>query len=137
MIRPAGLENAQGVISAAYVKDPTEPRWDSDPGMMAYHQFLAKYLPEVSRGDSSAMTGYNIGLTMAEVLCRCGDEMTRDNLMKQAASLRNLEQGSLLPGIKVNTGPDGHAPIEQLQLMRFEGEHWSLFGEVLSGEFQR
>nr|WP_249209561.1 ABC transporter substrate-binding protein [Bradyrhizobium manausense] len=137
VIRPAGLENAQGVISAAYVKDPTEPRWDSDPGMMAYHQFLAKYLPEVSRADSSAMTGYNIALTMAEVLRRCGDELTRDDLMKQAASLRNLEQDSLLPGIKVNTGPDDYAPIEQLQLMRFEGEHWSLFGEVLSGEFQR
>jgi branched-chain amino acid transport system substrate-binding protein len=137
VIRPAGLENAQGVISAAYVKDPTEPKWDSDPGMMAYHQFLAKYLPEMSRADSSAMTGYNIALTMVEVLKRCGDNLTRDNLMKQAADLQNFEQGSLLPGITVNTGPDDYAPIEQLQLMRFEGEHWNLFGEVLSGEFQR
>jgi len=137
VIRPAGLENAQGVISAAYVKDPTEPKWDNDPGMMAYHQFLAKYLPEMNRADSSAMTGYNIALTMAEVLRRCGDNLTRDNLMRQAAGLKNFEQGSLLPGITVNTGPDDYAPIEQLQLMRFEGEHWNLFGEVLSGEFQR
>jgi ABC-type branched-subunit amino acid transport system substrate-binding protein len=135
VIRPAGFESAQGVISAAYVKDPTDPQWDNDPGMMAYHQFLAKYLPETSRADSSAMTGYNIALTMAEVLKRCGDNLTRENLMKQAAGLSDFEQGSLLPGIKVNTGPHDYAPIEQLQLMRFQGEHWILFGEVLSGEF--
>jgi len=136
VIRPAGIENAQGVISAAYVKDPTDPHWDNDPGMMAYHQFLAKYLPEISRADSSAMTGYNIALTMAEVLQRCGDDLTRENLMKQAASLKDFEQGSLLPGIKINTSRTDYAPIEQLQLMRFQGEHWSLFGEVLlSGEF--
>jgi ABC-type branched-subunit amino acid transport system substrate-binding protein len=137
VIRPAGVKNAQGIVSAAYVKDPTDPQWDNDPGMMAYHQFLAKYVPEVSRADSSAMTGYNIALTMAEVLKRCGDNLTRENLLKQASGLKDFEQGSLLPGIKVNTSPGDHAPIEQLQLMRFEGEHWSLFGEVLSGEFQR
>jgi ABC-type branched-subunit amino acid transport system substrate-binding protein len=137
VIRPAGVKNAQGIVSAAYVKDPTDPQWDNDPGMMAYHQFLAKYLPEVSRADSSAMTGYNIALTMAEVLKRCGDNLTRENLLKQASGLKDFEQGSLLPGIKVNTAPGDHAPIEQLQLMRFEGEHWRLFGEVLSGEFQR
>jgi ABC-type branched-subunit amino acid transport system substrate-binding protein len=135
VIRPAGIENAQGIISAAYVKDPTDPQWDDDPGMMAYHQFLAKYLPDVSRADSSAMTGYNIVLTMAEVLKRCGDDLTRANLMKQATSLQDFEQGSLLPGITVNTGPADHAPIEQLQLMRFQGAQWNLFGEVLSGEF--
>jgi ABC-type branched-subunit amino acid transport system substrate-binding protein len=136
VIRPAGVENAQGIISAAYVKDPTDPKWDNDPGMMAYHQFLAKYLPEMSRADSSAMTGYNIALTMTEVLKRCGDDLTRANLMKQAAGLKDFEQGSLLPGITVNTGPDDYAPIEQLRLMRFRGEHWDLFGEVLSGEFR-
>jgi branched-chain amino acid transport system substrate-binding protein len=136
VIRPAGLENAQGIISAAYVKDPTDPKWDNDPGMIVYHQFLAKYLPEMSRADSSAMTGYNIALTMTEVLRRCGDDLTRANLMRQAADLKDFEQGSLLPGITVNTGPDDYAPIEQLQLMRFRGEHWDLFGEVLSGEFR-
>jgi branched-chain amino acid transport system substrate-binding protein len=136
VIRPAGLENAQGIISAAYVKDPTDPKWDSDPGMMAYHRFLAKYLPEMSRADSSAMTGYNIALTMTEVLRRCGGDLTRANLMKQAAGLKDFAQGSLLPGIMVNTGPDDFAPIEQLQLMRFQGEHWKLFGDVLSGEFR-
>ena len=136
VIQPAGLENAQGVISAAYVKDPTDPHWERDPGMIAYHQFLAKYLPEISRADSSAMTGYNIALTMAEVLKRCGDDLTRENLMKQAANLKDFEQGSLLPGIKVNTSATDYAPIEQLQLMRFQGEHWSLFGEVLAGEFR-
>jgi branched-chain amino acid transport system substrate-binding protein len=135
VMRPAGFENAQGIISAAYVKDPTDPAWESDPGMMAYHQFLKKYLPEMNRGDSSAMTGYNIALTMAEVLKRCGDDLTRANLMQQAAGLKDFEQGSLLPGIKINTGPTDYAPIEQLQLMRFQGEHWRLFGDVLSDEF--
>jgi len=135
VIRPAGFENAQGIISAAYVKDPTDPQWDNDPGMIAYHEFLAKYLPEMSRADSSAMTGYNIALTMTEVLKRCGDDLTRDNLMKQATSLKDFEQGSLLPGIKINTSPTDYAPIEQLQLMRFHGEHWRLFGDVLSDEF--
>jgi branched-chain amino acid transport system substrate-binding protein len=135
VIRPAGLENAQGIISAAYVKDPTDPQWESDPGMVAYHQFLTKFLPEMSRSDSSAMTGYNIALTMTEVLKRCGDDLTRVNLMKQAADIKDFEQGSLLPGVKINTGPTDFAPIKQLQLMRFQGEHWHLFGEVLSDEF--
>jgi branched-chain amino acid transport system substrate-binding protein len=136
VMRPAGFDNAQGIISAAYLKDASDPLWEGDPGMMAYHQFLAKYLPEMSRGDSSAMTGYNIALTMIEVLKRCGDDLTRANLMKQAANLKNLEQGSLLPGITVNTGPNDYAPIKQLQLMRFQGERWQLFGEILSGEIR-
>jgi len=137
VIKPAGMANAQGVISAAYVKDATDSQWNDDPGMQAYHQFLDKYLPDMSRADSSAMTGYNIALTMVEVLKRCGDNLTRENLLKQATSLKDLEQGSLLPGIRINTSPTDYAPIEQLQLMRFEGENWKLFGEVRSSEFNK
>jgi branched-chain amino acid transport system substrate-binding protein len=136
VIKPAGMENAQGVISAAYVKDATDSQWNDDPGMQAYHQFLDKYLPDMSRADSSAMTGYNIALTMVEVLKRCGDNLTRENLLKQATSLKDLKQGSLLPGITINTSPTDYAPIEQLQLMRFEGANWKLFGDVRSSEFR-
>ena len=94
---------------------------------------LAKYLPEANRVDASALTGYNMAQTMVEVLKRCGDNLTRENIMKQAASLKKLAQGGLLPGVTITTGPDDFQPIEQLQLMRFKGERWQLFGDVLDG----
>jgi hypothetical protein len=91
-------------------------------------------LPEVNRVDSSAMTGYNMATTMVEVLKRCGDNLTRDNVMKQAASLKQFPQGGLLPGVTISTGPDDFQPIEQLQLMQFKDGRWQLFGDVISGE---
>jgi branched-chain amino acid transport system substrate-binding protein len=134
VMRPAGLENAQGVISAAYAKDASDPQWKNDAGMKAFDELLAKYLPETNRVDSSAMTGYNMATTMVEVLRRCGDDLTRANVMKQAASLKQFAQGGLLPGVTLTTAPDDFQPIEQLQLMRFTGERWQLFGDVISGE---
>jgi branched-chain amino acid transport system substrate-binding protein len=134
VMRPAGLENAQGVISAAYAKDASDPQWKDDAGMKAFDELLAKYLPETNRVDSSAMTGYNMATTMVEVLRRCGDNLTRENVMKQAASLKQFAQGGLLPGVTLTTAPDDFQPIEQLQLMRFTGERWQLFGDVISGE---
>jgi branched-chain amino acid transport system substrate-binding protein len=134
VMRPAGLENAQGVISAAYAKDASDPQWKDDAGMKAFDELLAKYLPETNRVDSSAMTGYNMATTMVEVLRRCGDDLTRANVMKQAASLKQFAQGGLLPGVTLTTAPDDFQPIEQLQLMRFTGERWQLFGDVISGE---
>jgi branched-chain amino acid transport system substrate-binding protein len=133
VIKPAGIENAQNLISATYAKDATDPQWDDDPGMKAFHQFLEKYLPEASRADSSALVGYNTAQSMVEVLRRCGDVLTRENIMKQAASFRNFEQGGLLPGITVNTSPTDFAPIKQLRLMRFEGNRWQLFGDIITG----
>ena len=134
VMRPAGIENSQGVISAAYAKDASDPQWASDPGLGAYKELLAKYLPETNPIDSSALTGYNIATTMVEVLKRCGDDLTRANIMKQAASLKQFPQGGLLPGVTVTTAADDFQPIEQLQLMQFKGERWQLFGEVMSGE---
>ena len=135
VMRPAGLDNAQGVISAAYAKDASDPQWKDDAGMKAFDEMLAKYLPDTNRVDSSAMTGYNMATTMVEVLRRCGDNLTRENVMKQAASLKQFAQGGLLPGVTLTTAPDDFQPIEQLQLMRFSGERWQLFGDVISGEF--
>jgi len=134
VMKPAGLEFSQGVISATYAKDSTDPQWNDDPGMKEYKAFLAKYVPEVNVADSSALTGYNMAQTMAAVLKQCGDDLTRANVMKQAASIKDLEQGGLLPGIKINTSATDFSPIEQLRLMRFKGERWELFGGVIDGE---
>ena len=133
VMRPAGLENSQGVVSAAYAKDASDPQWNNDPGIKAFDELLVKYLPEANRVDASALTGYNMAQTMVEVLRRCGDNLTRENIMKQAASLDNLEQGGLLPGVKISTGPTDFQPISQLQLMQFKGERWQLFGDVMDG----
>jgi ABC-type branched-subunit amino acid transport system substrate-binding protein len=133
VMRPAGLENSQGVVSAAYAKDASDPQWSNDPGIKAFDELLVKYLPEANRVDASALTGYNMAQTMVEVLKRCGDNLTRENIMKQAASLDNLEQGGLLPGVKISTGPTDFQPISQLQLMQFKGERWQLFGDVMDG----
>ncbi|MGY3485475.1 branched-chain amino acid transport system substrate-binding protein [Bradyrhizobium sp. USDA 4011] len=134
VMRPAGLDNAQGVISAAYAKDASDPQWKDDAGMKAFDELLAKYMPDTNRADASAMTGYNMATTMVEVLRRCGDDLTRANVMKQAASLKQFAQGGLLPGVTLSTGPSDFQPIEQLQLMQFKGERWQLFGDVISGE---
>ena len=133
VMRPAGIDNSQGVISAAYAKDVSDPQWANDPGIKAFDELLAKYLPEANRVDASALTGYNMAQTLVEVLKKCGDELTHDNVMKQAASLKQLAQGGLLPGITISTGPNDFQPIEQLQLMQFKGERWQLFGDVMSG----
>jgi branched-chain amino acid transport system substrate-binding protein len=134
VMRPAGLDNSQGVMSAAYAKDVSDPQWAGDPGIKAFDELLAKYMPEVNRVDASAMTGYNMATTMVEVLRRCGDDLTRSNIMRQAAGLKQFAQGGLLPGITLTTGPEDFQPIEQLQLMQFKGERWQLFGDVISGE---
>ncbi|WP_398481865.1 ABC transporter substrate-binding protein [Tardiphaga sp.] len=134
VLRPAGFENAQGLISAHYAKDATDPQWKDDPGMIAYKEFLAKYVPDGNPADSSLMSGYNIAVTMAILLQQCGDDLTRANVMKQAANLKDIQQPTLLPGVKINTSPTDFAPIDQMQLMKFEGESWKLFGEVMKGE---
>jgi branched-chain amino acid transport system substrate-binding protein len=134
VIRPAGPENAQDIISSAYLKDPTDAQWKNDKGMIAWNAFLDKYYPEANRADASVMYGYTVAQGLVQVLKQCGDNLTRENVMKQAANIKNLEISSLLPGVKVNTGPEDFAPISQLQLMKFKGEKWDLFGEVISGD---
>ena len=134
VIKPAGFENAQGIISVAYLMDPLDPTWKDDPGMKAFDQFLANYFPQGNRADSLLVIGYNKAQTLAQVLKQCGDNLTRENAMKEAANLRNFRTANLLPGITMNTSPIDFAPIKQVQLRRFKGETWELFGPLLSSE---
>jgi branched-chain amino acid transport system substrate-binding protein len=134
VIQPAGPQNAQGIISSAYLKDPTDPQWKTDPGMLAWNAFLDKYFPEANRADASVMYAYTVAQTLAHVLKACGDNLTRENVMKQAASIKDLELGGLLPGIKVNTSATDFAPLAQLQLMRFKGDTWERYGDIISAD---
>jgi branched-chain amino acid transport system substrate-binding protein len=134
VIKPAGFDNSQGILSAAYAKDGADPQWDNDPGMKKFYAFLEKYYPDANRLDGSVVYGYGVAQTMVEVLKQSGDDLTRANVMKQAASLKDFEPDTLLPGIKINTSPTDYAPIKQLQMMRFKGEKWELFGDIIGGE---
>jgi ABC-type branched-subunit amino acid transport system substrate-binding protein len=134
VIQPAGFENAQGIISVAYLMDPLDPQWKSDPGMKAFDEFLAKDFPEGNRADGLIVSGFNVAQTLIQVLKQCGDDLTRENVMKQAANLKDFRTTNLLPGITINTSPIDFAPIKQVQLRRFTGETWELFGPVLSSE---
>jgi ABC-type branched-subunit amino acid transport system substrate-binding protein len=134
VIKPAGIENAQDIISVAYLMDALDPQWKDDSGMMAFDEFLARDFPEGNRADSLVMTGYNMAQTLLQVLKQCGDNLTRENVMKQAANLKDFRTTNLLPGIKINTSPIDFAPIKQVQLRRFKGDKWELFGPTLSGE---
>jgi branched-chain amino acid transport system substrate-binding protein len=134
VIKPAGFENAQGIISSNYLKDPTDAEWKNDAGMKAWNEFLDKYYPEANRSDIFVMYAYTVAQGLEHVLRASGDNLTRENVMKQAASIKNLELGGLLPGIKVNTSATDFAPISQIQLQRMKGETWERFGEVLSDD---
>jgi branched-chain amino acid transport system substrate-binding protein len=134
VIVPAGMDNAQGIISSAYLKDTSDPQWKDDAGMKAFDEFLAKYYPDGNRIDASVMYGYTVAQGLVHVLKACGDDLTRENIMKQAASINGLELGGLLPGIKVQTSATDFAPLSQLQLEKFEGKKWELFGDIISGD---
>ncbi|MCK1712793.1 MULTISPECIES: ABC transporter substrate-binding protein [unclassified Bradyrhizobium] len=134
VIEPAGLEISQGILSATYTKDGSDPQWNADDGMKKFYNFLAQYDPKANKLDAAVVFGYAAAQTVAKVLQMCGDDLTRENVMKQAAHLKDFEPDTLLPGIKINTAPDNFAPIEQLQMMRFKGKKWELFGEIISSE---
>jgi branched-chain amino acid transport system substrate-binding protein len=134
VLQPAGFENAQGMLSAAYAKDGADPQWDNDPSMKKFFEFLAKYYPEGNKLDGSTVYGYGVAQTLVQVLKQCGDDLTRENVMRQATNLKDFEPDTLLPGIKINTSPTDFAPISQLKMMRFKGEKWDLFGDIISGE---
>jgi ABC-type branched-subunit amino acid transport system substrate-binding protein len=134
VIKPAGFDNAQDIISAAYLKDASDEQWDNDPGMREFLAFMAKDFPEGDKLDSMAILAYAHAQTLVQVLKQCGDDLTRENVVKQAASLKDFRSETLLPGIKINTGPNDFAPISQLQLMKFKGEKWELFGDVISAD---
>jgi len=134
VMKPAGFENGQGIISSIYLKDPTDPEWKDDPALKEWNAFLDKYYPEANRADVNLMYAYIVAQGLVHVLKNCGDDLTRENIMKQAASMRDYEPAGLLPGVKVNTSATDFAPLSQLQLMRFKGEGWDRFGDVISSD---
>ena len=131
VLQPAGVEKSIGLISSNYGKDPTDPQWDNDPAMIEWRAFMKKYYPEGNQADSFNTFGYGAARTLVQVLKQCGDNLTHDNVMKQAANLKDFDTGMGLPGIRINTSPTDFAPIEAVQLMRFDGKKWVYFGEVM------
>ena len=134
VLKPAGFDNAKGVLSTAYFKDPTDPTWKDDPAYKEWSAFMDKYYPDGDKTSTFTVYGYVAAQTLVAVLKQSGDNLTRDNVMKQAASLKNLELGMLLPGMRINTGPNDFAPIKQMQMEQFDGERFELFGPIMSGE---
>jgi branched-chain amino acid transport system substrate-binding protein len=131
VMKPAGLEAAKGVISVNYGKDPLDPTWKDDAGMKKYFDFMAKYYPDGDKNSNINVYGYGTAQLLVYVLQQCGDDLTRENVMKQAASLKDVTGDLALPGIKTNTSPTDYRVIKQLQMMKFNGERWELFGPIL------
>jgi branched-chain amino acid transport system substrate-binding protein len=132
-LKPAGLDISKGAVSDFYLKDPTDPQWTDDPGFKAWLAFMEKYYSDGDKSDSGNLYGPSIAATTVQVLKQCGDELTRENVMKQAANLRDFTVPLLLPGVTINTSPTDFAPIKQVQMARFDGERWKLFGPILTG----
>ena len=133
VLTPAGLEKSAGLITTAYHKDATDQRWADDPAMKQWLAFMKKYYPEGNLTDSFNVYGYSVAATVHQVLKQAGNELTRENIMRQAASLKDLRVDTLLPKILINTSKDDYAPIEAVQLQRFNGKQWELFGDVMTG----
>jgi branched-chain amino acid transport system substrate-binding protein len=133
VLRAAGLENAKGILTSAYTKDPTDATWKDDPARKEWVAFMDRYFPDGDKTSSFTVYGYSVAQTLVQVLRQCGGDLTRANVMKQAANLKDFEIGMVLPGVKINTGPTDYFPIEQLQMQRFTGERWELFGPIMSG----
>jgi branched-chain amino acid transport system substrate-binding protein len=128
---PAGLEKSVGIITTQYLKDQADPAWKDDKGMNDWRAFMAKYYPDGNLKDSGNVSGYANAQTLVQVLKQCGDNLTHENVMKQAASLKDFRSEVLLPGIRINTGPDDFAPIQSVQLARFDGKEFARFGEII------
>src|SRR5215510_9440654 len=133
VMEPAGLEAGVGTLSTAYVKDPDDPAWKDDAGVKGWRAFMMKYVPEADLHDTNYVNAYNSAMTLEAVLKACGDDLSTENILKQAYAIKNLELPMLLPGIKVNTSPTDHVPVDQMQFMRFNGKTWDRFGDVLTG----
>src|SRR5215468_10010980 len=132
-LKPAGLENAKDLITDFYLKDPTDPQWKDDPGYKDWVAFMDQYYSEGDKTDGGNVIGPCFAQTLVQVLKQCGDELTRENVMHQAANLKDFTVPMLLPGITINTSPTDFAPIKQMQMARFDGERWRLFGPLISG----
>jgi branched-chain amino acid transport system substrate-binding protein len=136
VLKPAGLENAKGILSASFQMDVTDPQWDGRPGMLRFRGFMAKYYPEADRSESGPMIAFNASSALVEVLRLCGDNLTRENVMRVVADL-DLEVDGLIPGIRVKTSQSDFYPIEQVQMMRFTGKRWQPFGPILDGHAEQ
>ena len=130
---PAGVEAGTGIISTAYVKDPDDPAWKDDAGVKAWREFMSKYVPEADQHDTNYVNAYNSAMALEAVLKACGDDLSTENILKHAYAIHDLELPMLLPGIKINTGPTDHIPVDQMQFMRFNGQSWERFGELQTG----
>ncbi len=130
-LEPAGLDKSIGLITIAYLKDATDAQWADDPAMKDFIAFMTKYLPDAKVSDKSNITGYSAAQTLVQVLKQCGDDLTRANVMRQAANLKELQLPLALPGIKINTSPTDYDPIKSLKLQRFNGKQWVLYGDVI------
>jgi branched-chain amino acid transport system substrate-binding protein len=134
VMKPAGFENAQGVITAAYLKDATDKQWENDAEMNAWRAWMDKFMPGANKADSNHVYGYAVSFLLHKTLEKCGNDLTRANVMKQAASHQKLRVPLILPGITVNTSPTDFYPLQAVQLQRFKGETWELFGDIMSAE---
>jgi len=132
-LKPAGLDNAKDIVSDFYLKDPTDPQWKDDPGYKWWVGFMNKYYPDGDKTDALNVYGPSNAATVVQVLKQCGDELTRENVMKQAANLKDFTLPMLLPGIKLNTSPTDFAPVKQVQMGKFDGSQWRLFGPLITG----
>jgi branched-chain amino acid transport system substrate-binding protein len=133
-LKPAGLENAKDLVTDLYLKDPTDPQWKDDQGYKDWVAFMDKYYPEGDKTDAGNVYAPSVSQTVVQVLKQCGDELTRENVMRQAANLHDFTVPMLLPGITINTSPTDFAPIKQIQMARFDGERWRLFGPLITGK---
>jgi ABC-type branched-subunit amino acid transport system substrate-binding protein len=133
VMEPAGLEAGTGILSTAYVKDPDDPAWKDDSGVKAWREFMIKYIPEADLHDTNYVNAYNSAMALEAVLKACGDDLSTENILKQAYAIKDLELPMLLPGIKINTSPTDHIPVDQMQFMRFNGKSWERFGELQTG----
>jgi branched-chain amino acid transport system substrate-binding protein len=134
-LRPAGLENSVGVISTSFLKNAGDPAWRDDPGMKDWSSFMEKYYPDGNKEDGNALFGYAAAETLVQVLTQCGDDLSRENVMRQAAALKDFHSSILLPGIAINTGPDDFRPIEQMRLVQFDGGTWQPIGDMIESAF--
>ena len=132
-MQPAGLEKGIGIITATYIKDPTDPQWLETPEYKEWHTWMTKYNTSANVADAFAIYGYSVSQTLISVLKACGNDLTRVNVMRQAANIRDQKLPMLVPGITISTRADDFAPIKQMQLVKFDGNTWRPFGGVISG----
>jgi ABC-type branched-subunit amino acid transport system substrate-binding protein len=133
VMEPAGLEAGVGILSTAYVKDPDDPAWKDDAGVKGWREFMIKYVPDADLHDTNYVNAYNSAMALEAVLKACGDDLSTENILKQAYAIKDLELPMLLPGIKINTSPTDHIPVDQMQFMKFNGKSWDRFGELETG----